>query len=45
MVSYVADSIAVMQNGRIVETGDACDVLNKPQHPYTQTLIAASPRL
>lgn len=45
VVSYVADSIAVMQNGRIVETGSAKDILDKPQHPYTKTLLAASPRL
>ncbi|MBR6372060.1 MAG: ABC transporter ATP-binding protein [Victivallales bacterium] len=45
VVSYVADSIAVMQNGRIVETGSAQDILDNPQQPYTKTLIAASPRL
>ena len=45
VVSYVADSIAVMQNGHIVETGSMQDILNNPQHPYTKTLIAASPRL
>lgn len=42
-VSQVADDIAVMQNGRIVESGSAEQVLGDPQHPYTQRLLAAVP--
>jgi peptide/nickel transport system ATP-binding protein len=45
MVAAVADRIAVMYGGEIVELGTACDVLQRPAHPYTQTLLAAVPRL
>lgn len=41
---YVSDSVAVMQTGRIVERGAPEVVLSSPQHPYTQALVAASPR-
>ncbi|MBR0642286.1 ABC transporter ATP-binding protein [Plastoroseomonas hellenica] len=43
VVAEVADRVAVMQHGRIVETGPAGEVLNHPQHPYTRALIAAVP--
>ncbi|MHC9044483.1 dipeptide ABC transporter ATP-binding protein [Microbacterium saperdae] len=43
VVSYVADDIAVMKDGRIVETGERRVVLQNPQHDYTRTLIAAVP--
>lgn len=42
-VNYVSDRLAVMYQGKIVETGEAKSVLQNPQHPYTQTLIAAVP--
>jgi peptide/nickel transport system ATP-binding protein len=42
-VAAVADRVAVMKSGRIVETGATAEVLRNPQHPYTQTLLAASP--
>ncbi|WP_348770109.1 ABC transporter ATP-binding protein [Arthrobacter sp. E3] len=42
-VANVADSIAVMQAGRIVERGPKEQVLNDPQHPYTRALLAAVP--
>ena len=45
VVHYLADSIAVMQRGRIVEYGTADAVFNHPQNPYTQTLLAAVPSL
>jgi oligopeptide transport system ATP-binding protein len=45
VVAQLATRIAVMQNGRIVETGAAEQVLRAPAHPYTQSLIAAIPSL
>ncbi len=45
VVAEIADRVAVMQSGRIVEQGRAEDILNRPQHPYTQALIAAVPPL
>ena len=40
---YIADRIAVMYCGEVVETGRADDVLNNPRHPYTKGLIASMP--
>ena len=45
VVAEIADRIAVMQAGRIVELGEARRVLYSPEHPYTQALIEAVPRL
>jgi ABC-type microcin C transport system duplicated ATPase subunit YejF len=45
VVAQLATRIAVMQGGRIVETGSAEQILNAPTHPYTQSLIAAIPVL
>jgi ABC-type dipeptide/oligopeptide/nickel transport system ATPase component len=45
VVAKLATRIAVMQGGPIVETGTAEQVLRAPAHPYTQSLIAASPAL
>ena len=43
VVAEIADRVAVMQRGRIVEQGVAAEVLRRPQHAYTQALIAAVP--
>jgi peptide/nickel transport system ATP-binding protein len=43
VVSEIADQVAVMRLGRIVEAGSAHEVLSAPQHPYTRALIAAIP--
>jgi oligopeptide/dipeptide ABC transporter ATP-binding protein len=40
---YMATQIAVMYLGKIVEIGPAEEVLQRPQHPYTQALLAAVP--
>jgi oligopeptide transport system ATP-binding protein len=45
VVAQLATRIAVMQDGRIVETGVASQILGAPSHPYTQSLIAAIPVL
>jgi peptide/nickel transport system ATP-binding protein len=42
---YVSDRIMVMSQGKIVESGPADDVLFRPQHDYTQRLLADVPRL
>lgn len=39
----IANVVAVMYAGRIVETGPAAQVLNNPRHPYTEALLAALP--
>ncbi len=45
LVQHFAERVIVMNQGRIVEEGVATDVLRDPQHPYTQRLLAAVPRL
>ncbi len=45
VVARVADRIAVMYAGRIVEEGPAREVLEHPRHPYTIGLLRAAPRL
>ncbi|WP_077964710.1 dipeptide ABC transporter ATP-binding protein [Ensifer adhaerens] len=45
VVADIADRVAVMKHGEIVEIGEAKQVLTAPQHPYTQALIAAVPSL
>jgi len=45
LVEQIADRIAVLYLGRIVEQGSAAPVLRQPLHPYTASLIAAVPRV
>ena len=41
MVSAIADTVGVMQEGKIVEQGPTDQILNHPRHPYTQALLGA----
>ncbi|MCA3564176.1 MAG: ABC transporter ATP-binding protein [Methylocystis sp.] len=45
VVADIADRVAVMQHGRLVETGTAGEVLTNPQEPYTKMLIASVPTM
>ncbi|MFP5071343.1 ATP-binding cassette domain-containing protein [Pseudonocardia nantongensis] len=45
VVAGLADRVAVMQAGEVVETGTVTQVLTAPEHPYTRDLIAAVPDL
>ena len=45
VVRYIADNIAVMYAGKIVEYGTAEKVFNEAEHPYTQKLLSAVPRI
>ncbi|KGF69807.1 ABC transporter ATP-binding protein [Hoeflea sp. BAL378] len=45
VVAEIADSVVVMEKGRVVEQGSARQVLESPSHPYTKSLIAAVPHL
>ena len=44
VVADIADEIVVMQNGRIVESGEPDSIFNDPKHDYTKKLISAIPR-
>jgi oligopeptide/dipeptide ABC transporter ATP-binding protein len=45
VVADIADMVAVMYGGRIVEYGPCADVFRDPQHPYTWGLLSSSPRV
>ena len=44
VVEHMSDTIAVMTNGQLVETGTADQIIKQPQHAYTQELMAAAPK-
>jgi peptide/nickel transport system ATP-binding protein len=44
VVKYIADRVMVMHHGSVVEMADSDELYRNPQHPYTQTLLAAIPR-
>ncbi len=45
VVAEVAEDVAVMYGGKVVERGDVYSVFENPQHPYTRALLASAPRL
>ena len=45
VVRYLATRIAVMHGGKILEMGPAEEITARPQHPYTQSLLAATPEI
>jgi peptide/nickel transport system ATP-binding protein len=45
IVRYLADRVAVMQRGELVEVGTTQQITTAPQHPYTKTLLAATPEM
>ena len=45
IITGLANKVAVMFRGRLVEFGEAASVLKQPQHPYTRALIDCVPRL
>jgi len=45
VVGQMANRVAVMRSGQVVETGDCSRLLTNPEHPYTKSLLAAVPTL
>jgi peptide/nickel transport system ATP-binding protein len=45
VIAQIADSVAIMYMGKVVEYGPVREILNNPKHPYTVNLLQAVPRL
>jgi len=45
LIAKIADTVAVMYQGKIVETGPVLDIFSRPHHPYTKGLLTCRPRL
>jgi peptide/nickel transport system ATP-binding protein len=45
VIAEIADTVAVMYRGKIVETGEIAEIFSNPQHPYTKGLLACRPPL
>ncbi len=45
VVRYLATRIAVMYRGKIVEIGSTGQIVERPQHPYTKSLLEATPEI
>jgi ABC-type oligopeptide transport system ATPase subunit len=44
-VRYLSNRIAVMSRGKLVEIGDTDQITTRPSHPYTRSLIEATPEV
>ena len=44
VIAEIADRVVVMYAGKVVETGEVCDIFRHPGHPYTQALLQSIPR-
>lgn len=44
VISQIANQVAVMYKGKVVESGSAIDIFRQPQHPYTKGLVACRPQ-
>src|SRR5690606_35129238 len=45
VVRQISDRVAVMSAGEIVESGDVIDIMDRPQHPFTQALVGSAAEL
>jgi ABC-type oligopeptide transport system ATPase subunit len=45
VVRYLATRIAVMYRGHVVETGPTVQITEQPEHPYTKSLLEATPEI
>jgi peptide/nickel transport system ATP-binding protein len=45
VIAEMSDRVAVMYAGKVIETGSALDIFDRPAHPYTRGLLASRPRI